>query len=277
MLQMVICSVLWSIAGVLIKQIGCGPFLIAGVRSFFAAICTAVFIKVRHIPVRINARVLVGAFFAAATFLCFVSANTLTDAANAIVLQYTEPVFLLIISAIIYKERMRLADVTVSLFTLCGIALFFIDSLSGSKMLGNVVAIGAGLMMAFMYMILGKLGDEDRISAMLFGHLATALVGGTLYLLMPQEVTWKDFGFMAILGIFQLGIAYIFFCLAVGKCSAFACSIIGAIEPLLNPVWVMIFTGETPGAFALVGAVVVIAAVTLWSVYDARSQQKSAA
>ena len=269
-IQMIVCATLWSMGGILIKLIGAGPFMIAGVRSLFAALCMAVFMYASKIRFTVNKRVFAGSVFTALTFICFVLANKMTYAANAIVLQFTEPIFLLVFSALIYKEKLKARDMAVAFATLFGVALFFADSVSGGKTAGNFVAVGAGISLAFVYMIYGKVTPGERMSGMLIGHLLTAVFGIAMFSLFPSAVTWKDVLLMVILGIFQLGIPYVLFCLAVGKCSSFACSLIGAIEPLLNPVWVMIFDGETPGAMSLVGGVIVIGAVTAWSVADSK-------
>ncbi len=274
-IQMSLCAFLWSIAGVVIKNINSSPFLIAGVRSLFAAFCMLFFMMFSGIKFTINKKVISGGVFSALTFILFVLANKMTYAANAIVLQFTEPVFLLIFTALIFKEKLKGKDVTTALVTLLGVALFFADSLSGDKLLGNLVAIGAGCSMALMYMILGKVSEKERMSSMLTGHILTAIFGITAFLISPDKVSGMDFFLMAFLGIVQLGIPYVLFCLAVGKCSAFACSLIGAIEPLLNPLWVMLFTGETPGKFALFGGIIVISAVTLWSIFDVKEGRES--
>lgn len=275
-IQMAACAALWSTAGIFIKLIGCGPFMIAGVRSFFAAICMAVFMICAKIKISVNKKAIAGGFFAAATFICFVLANKLTYAANAIVLQFTEPIFLLLFSALIYKEKLKLRDMAVAITTLLGVTFFFAESVSAGDtlLLGNCIAIGAGISLAFVYMIFGKVSVSERMSGMLIGHVITAIFGIAMYIIFPTRVTGTDFVLMTVLGVLQLGIPYVLMCLAVGKCSAFACSLIGAIEPLLNPVWVMIFDGETPGVFSLIGGVIVIASVTVWSVADAKKQQE---
>ena len=270
MLEMAICAILWSIAGVFIKKISVGPIVIAGIRSAFAALCTFIYMKFMKINFRINKRVLFGSICTAATFLLFVSANKLTDAANAIVLQYTQPLFILIFSWIFYREKLVKRDIAVALTTLFGIALFFADNISGEKLFGNFVAIGAGAAIALAFMIYGHVTKEERFSGMFMGHIITSAVGIGFYAASPVDISGSDWFYMAILGIFQLGIAYIFFCLAVDKISGFACSIIGVIEPLLNPVLVMIFVGEKPGKFALLGSIVVILAVTAWGMLDAK-------
>lgn len=269
-IEMIFCAVLWSIGGILIKMTSCGPFVIAGVRSLFAALCMALFMYIKKIKFKINKKVVIGSVFTSCVFILFVLANKLTYAANAIVLQFTEPIFFLIFTALIYKERIKAKDMAAALVTLLGIALFFADSVKGEKLLGNFLAIGAGACLAVVYMVFARVEENERMSGMLLGHLVTALFGGIMFLIYPTTVTGTDVLFMTILGIFQLGIPYVLFCLAVGRCSPFACSLIGAIEPLLNPVWVMLFDGETPGRFALLGTVLVVGAVTAWSIADSK-------
>ncbi len=270
MLEMAVCAILWSIAGVFIKKISVGAIVIAGTRSAFAVLCTFIYMKIMKIKFCINKRVFFGSLCTSATFLLFVSANKLTDAANAIVLQYTQPLFILIFSWIFYREKFVKRDIAVALTTLFGIALFFADNISGEKLFGNFVAIGAGAAIALAFMIYGHVTKEERFSGMLMGHLMTAVVGVGFLIASPVNITVTDWLYMGILGIFQLGVAYIFFCLAVEKISGFACSIIGVIEPLLNPLLVMIFIGEKPGKFAFWGCAVVILAVTAWGMLDAK-------
>ncbi len=270
-IQMATCAVLWSLAGVLIKKINSGPIVIAGVRSAFAAVCTFLYMKIAKIKFHINKRVLLGSVCTSATFLLFVSANKLTDAANAIVLQYTQPIFILLFSWMFFKEKLVKRDVAVAFCTLFGVALFFADNLSGDKLAGNFVAIAAGAAIALVFMIYEHVTKAERLSGMVIGHLITAFAGIGFFAFSPESVSGTDLLYMGILGVFQLGISYVFFCLAVDKISGFACSIIGAIEPLLNPVLVMIFVGEKPGRFALVGSIVVISAVTVWCTVDAKA------
>lgn len=274
-LEMIVCAVLWSIGGILIKMTSCSPFVIAGVRSLFAALCMALFMLVRKIKFKVNKKVVTGSIFTALTFIFFVLANKLTFAANAIVLQFTEPIFLLVFTALIYKERIKSKDMAAALVTLLGIALFFADSVKGEKLLGNFVAICAGVSLAVVYMVFARVEENERMSGMLLGHLVTALFGCIMFFIYPSAVTLSDLFLMTVLGIFQLGIPYVLFCLAVGKCSPFACSLIGAIEPLLNPVWVMLFDGETPGKFALLGTLLVVGAVTAWSIADSKEGKKA--
>lgn len=168
-LLMIICSTLWSIAGIFIKLIPWNALVIAGWRSLISAGCVVIYMRIARLRVRLNRISFMCGVFLALTFLAFVSANKLTTAANAIVLQFTAPVFILILSALVFRQRFARADVIAVLLTMCGIALFFLGQLSSGSLLGNIVAIGAGLSMAIMYIVTGRADEESRMSGILIG------------------------------------------------------------------------------------------------------------
>lgn len=267
MLQMILCASLWSIAGIFIKQIPWNPLVIAGARSLISGIFIFIYLKIKRVRFQFTRSAVISAVLMCCTFVAFVTANKLTTAANAIVLQFTAPVFLLIFSALIFHQKLRRADGIAVFVTLLGIALFFFDQLTPGHLLGNCVAILAGAFMAAMYLAVGNSSPESRLCGMLMGHLLTAIVGLPAAFFSPTPVTGIAVLNIVILGVFQLGLPYLLFALAVEHCPPLACSLLGALEPLLNPIWVFLFDGEAPGIFALFGGVVVIAAVTVWCIW----------
>ena len=158
--------------------------------------------------------------------------------------------------------------ITVTITTI-GIIFFFFDELSPGNIFGNILAILAGLFLGIMFMIIGFGGGKDdsiRLSGLLMGHILTAIVGVPIGISMTASYAPSEFVCIIILGVIQLGIPYVLYALASKDCSPLACSLIGMIEPILNPVWVLIFDGETPGFYALIGGIIVIAAVTIWCI-----------
>lgn len=267
-LQMCICAFLWSTGGIFIKLIPWSPFAIAGMRSLISAAVVFLYMRKRGIALRICRESLLSGFFMAGIFLFFVIANKLTTAANAIVLQFTSPVFMLILGALFLHKKCRRGDVIAVGVTLFGISLFFFDQLAPGSMLGNLFAILAGFMVAAAYLLVGEVDEETRMSGVLLGQLITVAVGLPFVFITRAEFTPVSILCIAALGIFQLGIPYVLFALSIKHCSALACNLIGVIEPLLNPVWVFLFDGEAPGFFALVGAVVVMAAIVSWCIWS---------
>ncbi|MDF2631556.1 MAG: family transporter [Caproiciproducens sp.] len=275
-LLMVICASLWSIAGIFIKLIPWNPLVIAGFRSLISAFVVLVFMHAAKMRIKFNRFSIVSGIFIAGTFFAFVSANKMTTAANAIVLQFTSPIFILIISAIVFHQRFHKADLITVIVTLSGISLFFFDKLGTGSLFGNLMGILAGFFMAGMYIITGRADEDSRMSGILFGHVLTAIIGVPMMFVFPTPITTAALLSVLALGVVQLGIPYVLYGLAVKNCPPLACSLIGAIEPLLNPVWVFIFNGEAPGMYALFGGVIVISAVTGWCIWRDRFVAKNA-
>lgn len=266
-IEMLVCAALWSTAGIFIKLLPWNGFAVAGLRSLIAGFTMAAYMRIKKYRYALNRRTLVSGIFTACVYTCFAVSNKLTTAANAIVLQFTSPVFLVVFSALFLKQRIRRADIAVVIMTLLGIALFFLDQLKPGYLLGNLVAIGAGMFMAGMFMTVGEMEGEERFSAIVTGQFITFLAGLPFIVITRPAFTPGAALSILALGVFQLGISYILYVKASRYCPPLACCLLGAVEPLLNPVWVFLFDGERPGFFALIGSVVVVASVTVWCVF----------
>ena len=272
-IQMIVCSVLWSIAGIVIKQINCSAVVITGFRSLFSALTVHAFMKFAKLKFTFSRRVVPTAICMCITFFCFVGANKLTTAANAIVLQFTSPVFVMLISAVIYKTKFKPSDIAAVAATLFGISLFFLDQLDSGSMLGNIIAILAGFFMAGIFVFGGNSSRAERMTGTLIGHIMTAVIGISFLPFTQNVIDGKAVVGFVILGVFQLGIPYILVALALSNCPPLACNLIGVIEPLLNPVWVFIFNGERPGKNAFIGAVIILVSITVWCIYKDRTER----
>lgn len=267
-IEMLVCALLWSIAGIFMKLIPWNGFAIAGMRSLIAGLTMLTYVLIKGYKLVINKKTLTAGLFTGLVYTCFTMANKLTTAANAIVLQFTSPVFIVVFSALIFKQRIRKRDLSVVVLTLLGIALFFFDQLKPGYVAGNFVAIAAGLFMALMFIFVGDLEPEARFSAIILGQGLTFLIGLPFMLRYGLSFTPAITASILTLGIFQLGISYILYVKASKYCPPLACCLLGALEPLLNPVWVAIFDGERPGIWALIGGVIVVASITVWLATD---------
>lgn len=267
-IEMLVCALLWSIAGIFMKLIPWNGFAIAGMRSLIAGLTMLTYVLIKGYKLVINKKTLTAGLFTGLVYTCFTVANKLTTAANAIVLQFTSPVFIVVFSALIFKQRIRKRDLSVVVLTLLGIALFFFDQLKPGYVTGNFVAIAAGLFMALMFIFVGDLEPEARFSAIILGQGLTFLIGLPFMLRYGLSFTPAITASILTLGIFQLGISYILYVKASKYCPPLACCLLGALEPLLNPVWVAIFDGERPGIWALIGGVIVVASITVWLATD---------
>lgn len=269
--SMVICSVLWSIAGIFIKLIPWNPFVITGFRSLLAAAVIGIYMIATKTALKVNRQAIISALTLCTTMFLFVAANKLTTSANAIVLQFTSPVFIVLISVIFYKQRFRRQDYVVTGIVMVGIVLCFSGQVSGGAMAGNCLAVLAGLTLGTTFVVTGNTDQDSRMSGILFGHILAAVIGIAVSFVVPTQFTPRAMLYIAILGIFQLGIPYILYALALNGCSPLVCCLISAIEPLLNPLWVFIFDGERPSALSLIGGALVILTITLWSIHGSRN------
>lgn len=274
---MLLCAALWSIAGIFIKLIPWNSIVIAGIRSLIAGAVMFVYMRYKRIGFKADRRSMLGGLALCCTLTCFVAANKLTTAANSIVLQFTAPMFIVVFSVLFLKKKFSRSDIFAVVLTMLGISLFFFDQLTPGHLLGNCVAIVAGMAFAGYYMSLEGASESERMSAILMAHGLSFCVSIPFIALEPPELGAAPVICIFILGVVQLGIPYVLLGRASGSCPPLACSLLGAVEPLLNPVWVFIFDGEAPGMWALIGGVVVVVTITVWCVYgDLREKAEKA-
>lgn len=266
LLLLLLTAALWSTAGVAIKSVDWNPVAIASSRSLVAGIFMAFLARKQKIfSRRPSGNTLFGALTLAILSVCFVSSTKLTTAANAILLQYTAPVWVAIAAPFILKEKTRAMDWFFIGLTFCGMILFFMDSLSAEGFWGIIIAIGSGIAFAAMAMA-SRYHKEDGppFAMMIYGNIFVFLAG--LYFWQPPYPPIGDFIIIALLGIFQFGLAYHLFAMASQGVSSLDLVLITALEPILNPVLVFLVLDERPGLWALVGGAVVLTSVTVWSV-----------
>ena len=274
--EILVCAALWSIAGIFMKRIPWSGFAIASLRSLLAGAVMGVFMLVRRLKFTADRRSIAGGVALCATMTLFSVANKTTTAANAIVLQFTAPIWIMLISAAFLHTRFRRADVLAVALTFAGIALFFADGLGAGNTAGNLIALASGLCLACYYISLDGSPEDTRMTGVLLGHGLTFLVGLPFLFLTETPVSAPAVWSLLVLGIFQLGVPYVLLAHASGWCPPLVCSLLGALEPLLNPLWVAIFDGEIPGALAIAGALIVVATVTVWCVWNGKHKVQTA-
>ena len=272
-LEMLICATLWSTGGIFIKLLPWNGFAVAGLRSLIAGATMGVYMLIKSYRLVLSRRTFLSGVFTACVYTCFVLANKLTTAANAIVLQYTSPVFLVVLSILFFKRRYRFADYVAVLITVLGIALFFFDQLTSGGMLGNVLALIDGVTMGGVYLFTGESDEERRLSGIFLGLAVTTIAGIPFTFVYPPEVTAVSVLAVIAMGVLQLGLPYALYSIAVKHCPTLACTLIASLEIILSPVWVWIFLGEMPGTFAILGSIVVVATITVWCCLGGAKEQ----
>jgi drug/metabolite transporter (DMT)-like permease len=264
-------ALLWSTGGLLIKATSLNAFELSFYRSLLAALTVAFF--TRREGFKLNGIAVLTSVLYAALLLLFVVATKLTTAANAIFLQYTAPIYVLLLEPIFYKERFRLGDLLTVAICIAGMSLFFVGKLRPEDVSGNLAALASGLCFAFYFLLLRhpRAQRVNRAASVIYGNLLVVLLTAPVGLAAFSRVTALDAVSIAFLGIFQIGVAYTLFTLGMARgVRSLDASIIGYIEPVLNPVWVFLVLGERPSEWALVGGCIIVAAVVAHTIRGAR-------
>jgi len=260
-------AVLWSTGGLAIKSVEWNALAIAATRSAIAAVTVCFLIGRPRFT--FSAVQLGGALAYAATVTLFVAANKLTTAANAIFLQYTAPVYVALFGAWFLREHPTRLDWALIVVAVAGVGLFFIDELSWHGLWGNLCALGSGLAFALLILLLRSQKDASPIESVLLGNALTALIGLPFaFSSWPSARSWLG---LVWLGVFQLGLAYVLYTKGIKHVRALESTLISTVEPVLNPIWVMLFLGEMPGRWSWIGGGLVILAATVRGVLTARS------
>jgi len=267
-------SICWSFGGLFIKFIPWGAMSIVGIRAVLAALVFVVYR--RSFKVEFTLGNVMTALCLSSTTVMYVFANKLTTAAAAILLQFTAPVFIILIYLIFYRKKSTISAVVAVLLTLFGMMLFFAENLDTGAFWGNIFALVSGLSMAGVY-VCNKREDTNPENALFLGFLINSCIG------LPfafAEVTADISAWVAVffLGVVQVGLAYVFFSKGIKKTSALLACLTSTIEPILNPIWVMLAglwgilpVLEIPGRFAVIGGVVIILTVVIYNIWAERS------
>jgi drug/metabolite transporter, DME family len=269
---------LWSTGGLFIKTTTIDAYQVTFFRSLFAAI--TVLILTRKQGLKINGFGIFTSIIYALLLFLFVWATKKTTAANAIFLQYTAPIYILILAPFIIGEKFHLRDLVTVVIVLAGMSLFFVGQLRLEDYQGNVAALFSGIFLGLYIMLLRhpKAEGFNPAIAVIYGNFLLALVNAPTGISVIPQMTFMDWFAVIFLGVFQIGISYILFIKGVrGGTRPLDASLIGFIEPLLNPVWVFIFVGEQPSRWAIVGGAIIITAIAVHTIRQYAGRRSLAA
>jgi drug/metabolite transporter, DME family len=266
----VLAVLLWSSGGLLIKMTSVSGYEVNLGRCFFAAITIAILTKFDAL--KANKFTFLTAIFYVGALSFFAVANKKTTAANAIFLQYTAPIYILILAPFVLREKFRVPDLITVAVCLVGMALFFVDPNpiddlpTESQFVGNILGLCSGVCFG-LYMLLlrhPKALQKNPASSVFYGNLMAIIVMLPFVAANPSTWASKDIFAVVCLGVFQIGLAYFLFTKGVANgVKSLDASIIGFIEPLLNPVWVFLLLGERPSFWAIIGGIIIMSAVVL--------------
>ena len=264
-----LCAVLWSTSGLFIKLIKWDPMVIAGTRSLIAALSM---IAVRFLsparrlsPFKLHC-LWIGGIAYSVTMILFVIANKLTTAANVILLQYSAPVWAALLGWRFAKEKPRTANWVSLAMVIGGLCLFFKDGINGGSFTGNLLALLSGICFGANSVALRIQKEGDPADAMLLAHFFTVAASLPFLFIHPPSFSVENTASILFMGIIQLGAASLFFAYGIKRVPAAEAMLTASIEPILNPVWVLLVTGESPSVAALFGGAGIIAAVLVSTV-----------
>jgi drug/metabolite transporter (DMT)-like permease len=279
-LSLAFCAFLWSTGGILVKLADWNSFAVASMRSCIAFI--TICLLLRRFPSFIvrdskNAVDRTATFFLYAAAVCYsltmilyIAANKMTTAANTVLLEYTDPIYIILFGPLILGEKNRKSDYMTVAGVAVGMVLFFADGLNGGNMAGNIVAMLSGITWGFCVIFMRKLRGTGSLNAFMISHIITFLFGLPFVFLsgIPSMLTMTS---LLLLGVFQIGLPSILYARGINSVRALSASFISMIEPLMNPVWVLLFVHEVPSICSIIGGIIILGCIAFREVVQ---QQK---
>jgi len=253
-------ALMWSTGGLFVKLVTFNAMQISFFRCSIAALVFAVLFRKRLL--RVNLLTFVTALFYAAVLTAYVIALKMTTAANAIFLQSTAPIYVLIFEPVLLKTSYNRVNILTIFVCIIGMFFFFMGKISTEHFEGNLFALFSGVMFAALFLGLRKNDPRYQLSSIFYGNVIVALVC-IPFLKGIQDVNFSNLWMVTFLGVFQIGLAYAVFSYGLRRVLAIEASIIALAEPVLNPVWVYIGYGEVPSFMAIIGGIIILSAITL--------------
>lgn len=258
-------AVLWSSGGLLIKLVTLNSMQISFFRCLIAAVVFALMFRKRIL--RVNKLSLLNSFTYAAVLILFVIATKTTTAANAIFLQSTAPIYVLIFEPILTKTHWEKLNIITIIICFLGMILFFTGDLTPGDIEGNIAALLAGVAFAAFFLGMKKNDPQYGESSIFYGNIIVTLFC-IPFITDMNTISTENLTLVTLLGVFQIAFAYALFSYGLKRIIAVEASIISMFEPVLNPIWVFIGYGEVPSFFAIIGGIIIITAITARTIID---------
>lgn len=261
-------ALLWSSGGLFIKVITLDAYQISFYRSGIAAVTILIICLYKKVNLKFEFDII--SILCSLTFafilILFVLATKLTTAANAIFLQFTAPIYLLLLEPVFLKTKFEKRNLIALIFCFAGMTLFFFGRLDMSSIQGNLLAICSGICFALFSLFLKWKKQihktESTIIYIITGNILVCIF--CLPLIYDKLMIESDqLVYLLFMGVFQIGISYIIFNEGIKYISAIESMIIAMLEAILNPIWVFLGVGETPSVYSIAGSLIILMAI-LW-------------
>lgn len=259
---------LWSTSGFFIKYLSIGAFQISFFRSGIAAITILTISLLRRKKFRFEFDTVsnFASVFYAGILILFVIATKMTTAANAIFLQFTAPIYLVVLEPLFLKTKFESRNIITILICIAGMVLFFFGKLEIGSIYGNLIAICSGICFAMFSLLIKykkvKHKSENTISSAITGNALVAVIA--FIIIFPNlSLSLNETLCLLYMGSIQIGISYMIFNEGIKYVSATESMIIATLEAIFNPIWVFIGIGETPSIYSIFGGVIIFGAI-MW-------------
>lgn len=272
-LMTVLAAVVWSTGGLLVKLISLDAFTILFYRSLYAGIFFLLVYGSEAL--RLDKRALLVAICYAPLLICFVTATKLTTAANAIFLQYISPAIVLVLEARLLKKSIARHNLITVLFCIGGLSLFLLEQKGGNHWWGDALALLSGFFSACLILSLRFSNRSQQMSGIVLGNILVVLVTMPMFLKSPSPSV-NEHLMLLFLGVIQIGVGYLLFTYGQRRIPAIDSALIAMLEPILNPVWVMIGYHERPSMWALAGGLIILGSLAGRMIYLRRMPEAAA-
>ncbi len=266
-------AIAFSLGGLFVKLIPWAPLSISAGRCVFSSIVIGLYIRFSGHRMQYNRTVFLGASFVSAMLVCYVTSMKLTSAANAIVLEYTAPIFIILLEALLFQKKPQKLDLAVCLIVFAGIVIVVSDGSQSGSFFGDMLALASGVFYALTIM-LNDFAGSDSLSSVFFGHVFTIFIG-LPSILAETDFSLRTLSLLAALGIFQAGAGYTLLTAGLRLCEPLAGSLVASIEPVLNPILVALFYGEYMNGRSILGAIIVIGTIAAYNIISLKRDRKS--
>ena len=266
-----ISALCFSTCGVAMKYVPWHAMAINSARNCLGILVLLVYLLATRHKIKINRAVLIGALAITLSQIFFMFANKLTTAGNAIILQFTAPVWVIIFSIAVFKKKPSKIDLTAVVLVFAGVLCFFIDGLSEGNTLGNVMAVASGMTYSWVF-LMNEDKEADPISSTFISMMLNIVIGLPWLirtdLAAATQSTWIA---LIVLGIVDVGLGYVLLAIGIQKTPAVAACLISGIEPIANPIWVALIYGEILTPLAFIGAAIVFVTRLIYNVKLAKT------
>ena len=271
-LLLVATALLWSVGGLIIKSVPFHGISVASMRGIIASVAAFLLLKNKKFSFSRAQIINMICYFAQSIF--FICANKFTTAGNATVLQNTSPLYIIILAALLFRQKPKKMEIVACAVLFCGIAFAFSDNFDSSAVLGNCLALISALFYAGVFFTSRLPGVELHQSIVLGNAIYFLFI--PFWFVDPAFKTAVPLDFLAVaaFGLLCGCFSWVIFSKGIKTTPALTANFITMIEPVLSPVWCFIFLHEVLGVRAIIGAAIVIVTLTVYNTISIKSKGK---